>query len=177
MTAPRKPSTSSRLVTNQIHHAAAADLPQAERQPTAVKSAGNVILVVSPFEEDLLSLQQIFSGSNWILRGTRTCGEALALLRESRVSVIICESDLPNGDWKNMLEELAQAAAAPHLIVTSRLADQYLWAEVLNLGGYDVLEKPFDAQEVRRIVTLAQRHWENHRKRLDQNRRTLKAGA
>jgi CheY-like chemotaxis protein len=36
----------------------------------------------------------------------------------------------------------------PMLIVTSRLADDYLWAEALNLGAYDVLAKPFDASEV-----------------------------
>ena len=30
-----------------------------------------------------------------------------------------------------------------------------LWAEVLNLGGYDVLAQPFDELEVRRVVALA----------------------
>ena len=41
------------------------------------------------------------------------------------------------------------------MIVTSRLADDRLWAEVLNLGGYDVLAKPFDASEVARVVGTA----------------------
>ena len=39
----------------------------------------------------------------------------------------------------------------------SRLADEALWAEVLNLGGYDLLASPFDPIEVDRVVTLA---WE-----------------
>jgi hypothetical protein len=30
-----------------------------------------------------------------------------------------------------------------------------LWAEVLNLGGDDVLAQPFDAQEVYHVVSLA----------------------
>jgi FixJ family two-component response regulator len=47
--------------------------------------------------------------------------------------------------------------------VTSRLADEYLWAEVLNLGGYDVLAKPLDKQEVSRTLNLAWEHWENQR--------------
>jgi DNA-binding NtrC family response regulator len=45
------------------------------------------------------------------------------------------------------------------LIVTSRLADDRLWAEALNLGAYDVIAKPFDASEVVRIAGLACAHW------------------
>jgi DNA-binding response OmpR family regulator len=37
------------------------------------------------------------------------------------------------------------------LIVTSRFADDYLWSEVLNFGGYDVLSKPFSEEEVRHV--------------------------
>jgi hypothetical protein len=29
-----------------------------------------------------------------------------------------------------------------------------LWAEVLNLGGYDLLEKPFVVREVERVIGL-----------------------
>jgi DNA-binding NtrC family response regulator len=43
--------------------------------------------------------------------------------------------------------------------VTSRAADERLWAEALNLGAYDVLAKPFDPTEVCRIVSLAWMHW------------------
>lgn len=50
----------------------------------------------------------------------------------------------------------AQAQSQPpKLIVASRLADERLWAEVLNLGGYDLLVKPFVADEVQRVVSLA----------------------
>jgi len=45
------------------------------------------------------------------------------------------------------------------LIVTSRLADECLWAEALNIGAYDVLAKPFDRNEVRRSESLACLHW------------------
>jgi hypothetical protein len=43
------------------------------------------------------------------------------------------------------------------LVVASRLADERLWAEVLNLGGHDVLAMPFDAHEVRRVMESAVR--------------------
>ncbi len=58
-----------------------------------------------------------------------------------------------------MLHELDGLRVRPNLIVTSRLADEGLWAEVLNLGGYDVLAQPFDAEEVYRVVFLAWDEW------------------
>ena len=36
----------------------------------------------------------------------------------------------------------------PSLIVLSCRADEFLWAKVLNLGGFDVLMTPFEAEEV-----------------------------
>jgi len=62
-----------------------------------------------------------------------------------------------------MLERLMLLRDAPPLIVTSRLADDRLWVEALNLGAYDVLAKPFDRQEVTRSIHLAWMHWQNSR--------------
>jgi hypothetical protein len=39
------------------------------------------------------------------------------------------------------------------------VADERLWAEVLNLGGYDVLSTPFAAGEVLRACFLAWQSW------------------
>ncbi len=60
-----------------------------------------------------------------------------------------------------MLNHLSLFPDPPLLIVTSRLADERLWAEALNLGAWDVLAKPFDADEVIRIVTIACQHWQD----------------
>ena len=48
---------------------------------------------------------------------------------------------------------------APNVIVTAAISDEALWAEVLNLGGYDVLAQPFDSIEVSRVVSSAWRRW------------------
>ena len=65
------------------------------------------------------------------------------------------------GTWRDMLERIGRLPQPPFLIVTSRLADGHLWAEALNLGAYDVLAKPFDRNEVVRIVSLAWLHWKD----------------
>ena len=58
---------------------------------------------------------------------------------------------------KRHAARLARAKASSVLVVTSRIADEWLWAEVLNLGGYDVLAQPFDREEVTRVVRSAVR--------------------
>jgi FixJ family two-component response regulator len=56
-----------------------------------------------------------------------------------------------------MWTKLCALDTPPPLIVTSRHADNRLWGEVLNLGGFDVLAKPLDEDEVRRVVESADR--------------------
>jgi DNA-binding response OmpR family regulator len=117
------------------------------------------VLAVSPCEEDHACLRDIFLHTNWKIDQSRGMREALQILRQSRPAVLICESTLPDGTWKELFEELAFVPDPPLLVVTARNADDSLWAEVLNLGAYDVLSKPFDRSEVTRIISLAWLHW------------------
>jgi len=75
------------------------------------------------------------------------------------VPVVLCERDLPGGTWRRLFVETRDLAHPPRLIVVSRLADERLWAEVLNLGGHDVLATPFAADEVRRVLSYAVDSW------------------
>ena len=107
-----------------------------------------------------------------------SCREAIRFLQTNRMAVLVCESELPDGNWKDLLEALALLPLPPLLVVTSRKADDNLWAEVLNLGAYDVLSKPFDRAEVTRIISLAWLHWKDQMARLRQKPavRTAAAG-
>ncbi len=123
------------------------------------------VLAVSPFEEDHVFLRHIFSHSKWHIQSSRSWREALSILAEQRMPVVISECALPDANWKAVLGELARMPDPPLLIVCSRLADDQLWAEVLNLGGYDVLMKPFDPTEVVRVISLAWLNWKNESER------------
>ena len=43
------------------------------------------------------------------------------------------------------------------MIVADRLADERLWAEVLSLGAYDLVPKPFETKEILRVLSTAWR--------------------
>jgi CheY-like chemotaxis protein len=116
------------------------------------------ILSVSPTSEDHAALRHILDESPWQVTAASTCQEAISHLRQTRVSVILCAHVLGDGTWRDILHHIDNAADSPLLIVTARLADEYLWSEVLNLGGYDVLAKPFREREVRHVLTSAWVH-------------------
>ncbi len=134
------------------------------------------VLAISPLEDDHTFLRNIFSHSNWRLHNARNWREARAVLAHNPTPVVICESVLEDANWQDVLLSLSRMPDSPVLIVSERLADERLWAEVLNLGGYDVLMKPFDVAEVFRVVSLAWLSWRNDRERT-RNARPMMAQA
>ncbi len=117
------------------------------------------VLAISESAEDLNWLGGIFHRTNWKLVSVQTCRQALEVLASRRVPVVLCDRTLSDGTWKRLLNEFGQTSESPLLIVMSQQADDRLWAEVLNLGGYDVLSKPFDRSEVVRVISAAWLQW------------------
>ncbi len=128
--------------------------------PEAIRSDQTVaVLAVSPSDDDLNRLDGIFQQTRWRLYSAHAFREASDFLREHPAAVVVCERSLPDGTWLDLYRLAGSLSTPPKVIVTSDDADDSLWAEVLNLGGYDVLAKPFDRSEVTRIISLAWLHW------------------
>jgi DNA-binding NtrC family response regulator len=127
---------------------------------SVISPAKNVtVLSLSPHEIDHLSLQAIIGHSKWKLFTASDLASAVSLLHGHEISVLLCERDLRPGTWIDVLENIKFLPNAPSLIVASRLADDHLWAEALNLGAWDVLAKPFDHIGVIRSVKSAWQRW------------------
>jgi DNA-binding NtrC family response regulator len=123
------------------------------------------VLAVSPNAETLARLRGIFQHTKWVIHDASDCKASLNLLKKREIPVVICERRMPDGTWKDLLEKVNALAMPPLVIVTSHDADDALWSEVLNEGGYDVLAKPFVSSEVTRIVSLAWLHWKSAREK------------
>lgn len=120
------------------------------------------VLAVLPYAEDRDRLSRIISHSNWKVSFAETYEEARAALQAAEAGAIVSECCLPGGlGWRDIVQLTAAMQNAPPVIVTDRLADDRLWAEVLNERGYDVLMKPFDRDEVFRIISYAWRSWKD----------------
>ncbi len=110
------------------------------------------ILLISPETGDCDSLGGVLDDKEWDIWPVGTCQDALELLVRQRFTAVFCEAALIDLSWKELLALLLAAAGAPPLVVISRSADVYLWCEAFNLGGYDVLAKPFHRNEVAHVL-------------------------
>jgi len=117
-------------------------------------------LAVGEYETDRLLLHDIFRGFGWRLFEAPDRRRALECLQRHPVQVVLAETDVPHWNWRKVLSDLRRLPLPPQLVVTSRTADDYLWAEVLNVGGYDVLAQPLERDEVERVIASAYRHFE-----------------
>ena len=120
------------------------------------------VLLVSAHTDDHHSMHTIFSGSSWNLRIAFTVNDALRQIRadHGEIGVVICEHSLPDGDWRSLLTQMDKRSARPSLIVSSRLADERLWADVLSFGAFDLLlGAPFEPDEVLRVTASAWSAW------------------
>src|SRR5690242_19018848 len=113
------------------------------QQPKIETNKADIVTVlsVSPNQQDHHALAGIFGHSRWMLYRAYHFASALSILRERLLGVILCDRDVPPGNWIRLLESVMLLPLAPPLIVTARLADDQLWSEALNLGAYDVLAK------------------------------------
>jgi len=118
--------------------------------------ARETILAIFPKSEDRSTIERIFSDSHWHVEFVRTPLEAQTVLHTFAIRLLICDDRFPDGSsWKDVFRELQHMSSPPPMVVAGCRGDGALWSEVLNLGGYDLLMKPLDANEVLRTVNLA----------------------
>jgi DNA-binding response OmpR family regulator len=118
------------------------------------------VLAVIPAEEDRDALRRLFRGSNWLPSFAGSIAETMRRLKQSPTAVVLCDRDLPDGSWKDLLAATGTLMRPPRLVLTSRLADERLWTEALNLGCHEVLPQPFRASELFLVISFAWRSWQ-----------------
>jgi DNA-binding NtrC family response regulator len=122
-----------------------------ESQPKTI----SVLSIITTDEEEE-TLRGMLTHCRWQLTFVRTWQSAIAQLRLRHFDVVTGDCCLPNGhSWRELLRELQMFSDPPPLVVTSRIADQRLWAEVLSLGGFDLLVKPLDEKEANHVLRQA----------------------
>jgi DNA-binding NtrC family response regulator len=127
--------------------------------PLEAHRVSDLVLLISPDPEDAVFMREVVSTLGCRLEAASDRHGAELALRRDVFGVVIAERDLQDGDWRDVLSCLERYPYNPLLIVVSRLADERLWAEVLNLGGFDVLAKPFAHEEANRVINYALNKW------------------
>jgi DNA-binding response OmpR family regulator len=106
------------------------------------------LMIVLADQQERRTLEAIIAPCRWTVYRATSCEEAIRFARYTCPRVLLCDAELPDGGWRRIWKALSIGPRPPLLIVTSRNADERLWGQVLNVGGYDVLLKPFHREEV-----------------------------
>ena len=131
-------------------------LNQAANHPSGPSSS---ILLVGGAGTDFDNLARILTASGWQLRHAADGVDAARLSSEQSFPVVICERDLPDGDWRALQAGLRNLEHPPLLVLTLAWGDEEAWVEALNLGAFDALARPFERAEVLRVLSMAMLAW------------------
>lgn len=114
-----------------------------------------LVLFVSASVEDACLFRQLVDAACWMVVNVSDLSGACAVLEKRHPKLVVCDADIDGpGSWRDLLK-LREDLLSFALVVASRNADDALWAEVLNLGGFDLLQKPFNAEGVRHVIEFA----------------------
>ena len=127
------------------------------RDPQANQS----LLAILPDLSDQELLRKFANTVNWQLELATGLGQAMRWLAKATVPVVLVDRDLKDEDWRVAIRKLSSLAPSPCVILASAVADSYLFNEVVHHGGYDVVAKPLQEEEIRRTLGLAFSFWKN----------------
>ena len=90
-----------------------------------------------------------------------TCDEARNAANRLQSPVVLCARDVRGMEWPDAVRILASAAPKPCVILTSPVTDSYMWKEIVERGGYDVLATPLRDSDTSRSIRLALSYWKS----------------
>lgn len=127
---------------------------KAQRQDDEV-----TILVVSCSERQHTVLRRMLGLIPWSVHHAYDRETALTLLRRERIGVVLCDRNLADGSWRDVLEDTSEFPVPPRLVVMAEEADVSFCAEVLGVGGHEVLLVPVRLGELVGAGLSAWRSW------------------
>ena len=139
------------------------DLPRifAAFRPRGGEDATRV-LALTCSERDRRDLEEIASRNRWRLSLAHSSAQAVERLKSEPIGVVLCDRDIPGADWRELMKVLRCCSPNSCVILISGVNDDYLWEEVIRMGGYDVIQKPFQEPQILPAVTLAWSYWKRY---------------
>jgi PleD family two-component response regulator len=123
--------------------------------------------------DDRSSLESALAGTPWVVVEADPL-EIESVVREAAVPIVICGRDQFNG-WRSTIRGLMKARRNVCVIVLSNEGDAHLSDEVARCGGFDLLTRPFNRQQVLPMLVFAYTYCRGHGPYLSRRRHQLAA--
>jgi len=116
------------------------------------------LLVVTSRAEDVSELNEILRETSWLLTDVSSLDDAIVKLKAVALPIIFYDRDAAGVCWQETIERLIAARQGACVVLISNVADQYLWEEVVQHGGFDLLSRPFRKDQVLSALAFAHAH-------------------
>ncbi len=114
-----------------------------------------IVAVIGFAPDDFLFLDAVLESAD-----VRACDVPLVPGSEDEeslsASLVICDAD--RLDWATALRRLHTQLPQCPVVFLTRLADERIWLDMLESGAYDLLQKPYRAEDLRWVVCSALKH-------------------
>ena len=121
-----------------------------------VLAAAPINIVVLAESDSIKSgIGAIAQRNGWRIRPCSTLREAIKEISHPSDCVVLSESRIGDTSWRDVLAYLHRCTPPVPLIVFAKFADENLWVDVLDAGGFDVVLFPFEEHELVRVLNSA----------------------
>ncbi len=118
------------------------------------------ILAVCLSLEDRFLLERLADRHGWNIHFVESPGGGFTLASKYLFDVILCDRNQPGYPWREVLDHLSERSPRSCLLLVSPLHDDYLWGEVVQHGGHDIVVRPLrESETVMAIETARLRQW------------------
>jgi FixJ family two-component response regulator len=122
---------------------------------------GITLLAIGMPENECLSLEAVGAVEYWDKAYVRTLQDGMDMLATRQFAVILLDRDVCGTEWPTAIERLAKSASGSCIFLVSTVSDEYLWRAVVQHGGFDVISKPLQTDQLRRGVGRAWLFWKS----------------
>ena len=120
-------------------------------------ASGDSVMVVVPSDEEYLRIEDSLAQEG-IQALPATCLLQAVLQQVSAPALVIIYDTDVRESWRLALQQFLSLQPGARVVFLSRLADDRMWMDVLDSGGYDLVMKPFQAEELLVVVRSALSH-------------------
>jgi PleD family two-component response regulator len=116
------------------------------------------VLLASGREDDYQTLQALLQDTKWSVERALSWNEVSHFCEGAVSPVVLVDRHFQGAHWQSTVASILDPAASTCVILISDVSDPYLWNELVQQGGFDVLARPFERSELLQTLAFAHRH-------------------
>ena len=122
---------------------------RASEENEALEGKDTIRLLLVSCDDDLyLSVHNAATLCGWEMRLTRSVEQSVRVLDEFKPPLVVYDWASEEDDWRFAVDRLTARPDRPCVLLASRVVDEYLWAEVVRHGGFDVIPRSANSEQL-----------------------------